>query len=251
MCPLLRDRDQLGQPPRRAVRHPACRPDGDVRHLAVVDVRDGDPVLDRGPGELPSPRRPGTASSQQRFTDCLCSAWRSVSPLCARGRPVAGCFTPPPGPPGSCFRSPFRCRDGRDLGGDRCGVRERDGRDGRLGGTRRSPPLLRRALARRRSVSGRSPGRAACARLSETARPARRSPHLTSFTAPVLTFAGVLVPVLCRAAPAGPPEPAAIQDFAGGSESLNVRASSSRLSGSATSRGSDLSASIVRRNCWR
>jgi hypothetical protein len=62
-------------------------------------------------------------------------------------------------------------------------------------------------------------------------------------------------PVLCRAAPArypaGSPEPAAIQDFAGGSESLNVRASSSKLSGSATSRGSDLSASIVRRNCWR
>ena len=45
--------------------------------------------------------------------------------------------------------------------------------------------------------------------------------------------------------------PAETQDAAGGSCSLNLRASSSRFSGSADSRGTDRSASTVRRNCCR
>jgi hypothetical protein len=60
---------------------------------------------------------------------------------------IAGAFAPRlriPAP-GSCFRSPFRCRVGRDLGGDRRGALERDGRLGGTRGDRRL--LLRRALA--------------------------------------------------------------------------------------------------------
>ena len=46
---LLCDRDHLGQPPLRAAQPRARRPDGDVRQLAVVDVRGGDrcSVLER------------------------------------------------------------------------------------------------------------------------------------------------------------------------------------------------------------
>jgi len=58
--------------------------------LAVADVRDGDPVLDRDP----SPRRADSHLAAAIYGLPVLGV-RSVSLRCARGRPVAGCFTSP------------------------------------------------------------------------------------------------------------------------------------------------------------
>ena len=136
------------------------------------------------------------ATWRQRSTGCRCLASRSVSLRCARGRPVAGCFTSPWGPPGGYFRAPFRCRVGRDLRRDRCGVLSAIAA---LAAHGRSPPTTASGARLPVPICERPPRQAprACDSPGEAGREAPRASRR-----PMLTFAVLLVPALCHGASA-------------------------------------------------